>query len=268
MKFSSSSMAFFGALILAMGMAGCRRGPETTQPEPAPASPTAPAPGSSAEPETQLPTDTAQSPDSTSNPPSDEATTGTPLNPPQEAILTAEQADAQINLRSQPTTQSSEKGFGLVGNSVQLLRSAEGEGGYIWYYVQFENSEAEGWIRGDFIDTEGATAATPQVAATEEDALGEALDAICGGPENLNAYYSTQNYNIYICNSPNGLIYVSNEKGTSDTLVSQEVAATETGFLAQRGDYTYAIDSEALEVSQGNRSEPLLQERVEFSERY
>ena len=208
----------------------------------------------------------------------------TSIDPPQVATLVAQQADTQINLRSQPTTQAGEQGYGLVGDAVTLLKSAQGEGGVTWYYVQFASSGAEGWVRGDFVDTAvttatgttttGMTSATPPLAtgdpaiADTEDALGDALDAICGGPQNLSAYYSTQNYNIYICNSPSGLVYVGNEKGTSNTLVAQSVTATETGFVARSGEYTYSIDGAALEVSLDSDTLPLLQEPVESSERY
>ncbi len=92
---------------------------------------------------------TPETPDAPSNP-------GTAISPPQVATLTAEQADAQINLRSQPTTQASSPGYGLVGDPVQLLRAAEGEGELTWYYVKFDESGAEGWIRGDFISTGGS----------------------------------------------------------------------------------------------------------------
>ncbi|MEL6381996.1 MAG: SH3 domain-containing protein [Cyanobacteria bacterium J06626_18] len=205
------------------------------------------------------------------------AIAGDAIDPPQPAVLIAQQPDAQINLRSQPTTQSGEQGYGLVGDAVQLLQSANGDGGYTWYYVRFNSSGTEGWIRGDFINTENAggpaTAAvvgTPPAtaAAKAEDSLGEALDAICGGPENLNTYYQTQTYNVYICDSPNGLIYVGNEHGTSSTVVSQDVTPTATGFVARSGDYTYAIDETALEVSLESQSEPLLQEAVESAQRY
>ncbi|HSM82592.1 MAG TPA: SH3 domain-containing protein [Nodosilinea sp.] len=84
--------------------------------------------------------------------------TGTALNPPQAAQLIAAQPESQINLRSQPTTTSTAKGYGLVGDPVQLLRATQASDG-TWYYVQFEKSGAEGWIRGDFINTEGR--ATP-----------------------------------------------------------------------------------------------------------
>lgn len=198
----------------------------------------------------------------------------TNISPPQSATLIAEQLDAQINLRSRPTTESAEKGYGLVGNSVELLKSASGDDSFIWYYVQFEDSSAEGWIRGDFVDTDAAaaTAASPltteQAAADRRDGLGEALDAVCGGPANLSAYYDTERYNVYICNAPGGLTYVSNEKGTNNTLVSQSVKTTETGYAAENDDYTYYIDSTALTIHEGNSAEPFLQEAVQSSEFY
>jgi hypothetical protein len=96
--------------------------------------------------------ETPTAPTEPAEPPS---TPGTAISPPQAATLTATQADAQINLRSQPTTESNSPGYGLVGDPVQLLRAAEGEGELTWYYVKFDKSGAEGWIRGDFIRTGG-----------------------------------------------------------------------------------------------------------------
>ncbi|WP_017297861.1 SH3 domain-containing protein [Nodosilinea nodulosa] len=90
--------------------------------------------------------------------------TGQAVNPPQAAQLIAAEPGSKINLRSQPTTSSSAKGYGLVGDPVMLLRSAEASDG-TWYYVKFEQSGAEGWIRGDFINTEGrATPLSPQAS--------------------------------------------------------------------------------------------------------
>lgn len=83
---------------------------------------------------------------------------GTAVNPPQAAQLIADQPEAQINLRSQPSADSTAKGYGLVGDPVELLRSTEGSDG-TWYFVKFDKSGAEGWIRGDFINTAGR--ATP-----------------------------------------------------------------------------------------------------------
>ena len=38
-----------------------------------------------------------------------------------------------------------------VGDRVMVLESTKGDDGYIWYYVQFPESKAEGWIRGDLV---------------------------------------------------------------------------------------------------------------------
>ncbi|MBD2257473.1 SH3 domain-containing protein [Pseudanabaena sp. FACHB-2040] len=143
-------------------VAGCRRNetPEVVAPVPT---------------STEIPTaqtDSPTAPTATPAPTQPTTTTagaeGTTLNPPKSGRLTAQQAGAQVNLRSQPNAQSSSKGYGLVGDSVQLLRAAEGNDNLTWYYVKFQESGAEGWIRGDFIDTsDGPVAAASQsVAAT------------------------------------------------------------------------------------------------------
>jgi hypothetical protein len=92
--------------------------------------------------------------------------TGQAVNPPQSAQLIASEPGAQINLRSQPTTSSTARGYGVVGDPVQLLRTAQGSDG-TWYFVKFERSGAEGWIRGDFINTAGRAAPlSPQASAS------------------------------------------------------------------------------------------------------
>ncbi|HEY9762148.1 MAG TPA: SH3 domain-containing protein [Trichocoleus sp.] len=91
--------------------------------------------------------------------------TTTTINPPKSATLVAQDAQAQINLRSQPNAQSKAKGYGLVGDGVKLLKAAEGDDQLTWYYVRFNESGAEGWIRGDFIDTSGRVQAAPQTTA-------------------------------------------------------------------------------------------------------
>ncbi|WP_225885385.1 SH3 domain-containing protein [Leptolyngbya sp. KIOST-1] len=115
--------------------------------------------------------------------------TGEAVNPPQAAQLIAAQPEAQINLRSQPTTSSSARGYGLVGDPVQLLRQARASDG-TWYYVKFEKSGAEGWIRGDFINTEGrATPLSPQAAASSTcEGLMEGMS--------VTAFYDTNGFHL------------------------------------------------------------------------
>ena len=91
---------------------------------------------------------------------------------PAVGILTANSLDARINLRSEPSTSSSLRGYGLVGDVVQLQDAewsyymwSERELGNdwqpynsipAWYYVQFPSSRAEGWIRSDYIKIQKA----------------------------------------------------------------------------------------------------------------
>ncbi len=124
-----------------------------TEAQPGAIDPTEPAPGTN--PETGPSTGTTPTP----NPPEPGVGgTGQAVNPPQAAQLIASQPGSQINLRSRPTTSSDSNGYGLVGDSVMLLRSTTASDG-TWYFVKFDQSGAEGWIRGDFINTEGR--ATP-----------------------------------------------------------------------------------------------------------
>lgn len=69
----------------------------------------------------------------------------------QSARLVSRDRGAQINVRSQPTTESTAKHYGYAGDSVEVLDSTEGDDGYIWFYVRFNGSGSEGWVRGDFV---------------------------------------------------------------------------------------------------------------------
>lgn len=86
----------------------------------------------------------SQSPSSNSN------TTNSTL--PRQGILKAQQPDAKINLRSQPSRESKSRGYGLVNDNIEVLKVTQGGDGHTWYYVRFNSSRAEGWIRGDFIE--------------------------------------------------------------------------------------------------------------------
>ena len=187
---------------------------------------------------------------------------------PSSGTLTARDPDAQINLRSQPTTDSDSPGQGGAGDLVSVQKSVEGDDGYTWYYVTFDRREAEGWIRGDFIAIAAPTTPVSASAQTGENGPSAVLDATCGSPDNLNAYYRTLNFNIYICNLPEGYVYVGNEKGTPNTLVARSVTASQDGFVASNGGYDYVINAETLQIYEGTASEPILTEPVELAERY
>ena len=67
------------------------------------------------------------------------------------ARLTANDPGAQINVRTAPTTRANSPHYGVAGDWVEVLNSSDGGDGYIWYYVRFYQSGAEGWIRSDFL---------------------------------------------------------------------------------------------------------------------
>ena len=90
----------------------------------------------------------------------------TPIDPPQSASLTAEEANAEINVRSQPTVDSTSTGYGLVGDTVKLFKTVDGDDGFAWYYVELEGWDTEGWVRGDLIEITNATTTVNTADAT------------------------------------------------------------------------------------------------------
>jgi hypothetical protein len=117
----------------------------------------------------------------TTSPPASSTGQGTPINPPKAATLTAQEANSRINLRSEPNTSSTAKGYGLVGDSVQLLEAAPGDNDLTWYYVKFDESGAEGWIRGDFINTSGPVATDGGTVKIESFTTDELFASGAGG---------------------------------------------------------------------------------------
>lgn len=70
------------------------------------------------------------------------------------AILYSRDMGSQINIRSAPTAQSNSPHYGYGGDVVEILNEVLGSDGYYWYYIRFQGSQAEGWVRGDFITFE------------------------------------------------------------------------------------------------------------------
>ena len=58
---------------------------------------------------------------------------------------------SQINVRSGPGTDYVAQHYGLSGDRVFVLNEARGNDGYRWWYLQFKESGAKGWIREDFV---------------------------------------------------------------------------------------------------------------------
>uniref|UniRef100_A0A0C1R0Y9 SH3b domain-containing protein n=1 Tax=Tolypothrix bouteillei VB521301 TaxID=1479485 RepID=A0A0C1R0Y9_9CYAN len=79
------------------------------------------------------------------------------------ATLIGQEYGSRINLRSGPGTNFPDKGYGLVGDRVHILREVGGSPrdlatverqGSVWYRVGFPKSGARGWVREDFISPE------------------------------------------------------------------------------------------------------------------
>ncbi|MBD2110385.1 MULTISPECIES: SH3 domain-containing protein [Cyanophyceae] len=168
----------------------------------------------------------------------------TPIDPIRTAQLVTQGEGSQVNLRSQPTTQSDSRGYGLGGDVVTLLRLAEGEGGLSWYYVKFAQSEAEGWVRGDFIDT------SAQVAAPSP-TVEEITTGPCGDnrPE---AFFETKSFNIHLCQTPQGLSYIGTNKTNNKTLTTTDVRDSQGTYIAIDGNQQYHVSDQALAVYQVN----------------
>jgi hypothetical protein len=67
------------------------------------------------------------------------------------ALLEAEDASSRINVRSAPTLSAKTPHYGVVGDRVEVLRTAFDSDSYAWHYVRFRSSGAEGWVRVDFV---------------------------------------------------------------------------------------------------------------------
>jgi hypothetical protein len=67
------------------------------------------------------------------------------------AVLQTTDPESRVNIRSAPTTQANIQHYGVSGDRIETLRQAPGEGGYMWHYVRFNRSGAEGWVRGDLL---------------------------------------------------------------------------------------------------------------------
>lgn len=183
MKLQFRPAVMVGLLLGSFFLISCGQEPSQTEALSPTASPTTDQAAADA-PEVTTATDseTSAANADTTKPKADSSATAIPINPPQSATLKAKEADAQINLRSQPTTNSVAKGYGLVGDAVTLTQAADGADNFTWYYVKFAESGAEGWIRGDFINTAAAPSNTELAGAVSVDSYTvDELFAVDGG---------------------------------------------------------------------------------------
>lgn len=83
----------------------------------------------------------------------------------EEGELIAQDAKAQINVRSLANTEADIVAAGTVGDHVEILEHSIGNDGLIWYRVKLLKSDHSGWIRGDLIKVSGKPTA-PKAAKT------------------------------------------------------------------------------------------------------
>lgn len=199
---------------------------------------------------------------------------GEALSVPQEAVLAAQDPDAEINVRTHPRIDAEAIDVGIAGDAVEVLRVASADGGDDWYYIRLTNGAITGWVRSDFVEVTSPIIPAMATRAGGEDILSAALDTHCGGPNTIAAYYETASFIVYICTPNNRPVYVSNEIGTSQVLVTEEVQVieeTDMGYIALQDNFEYHISGIELavyRVDDQGESTPVLQERVTAAKRY
>ncbi|HIK45354.1 MAG TPA: SH3 domain-containing protein [Leptolyngbyaceae cyanobacterium M65_K2018_010] len=232
--------------------------------------------GSSPEPETEaspsVTQETATPSPAVTDSPAEETIGGfraTVIDPPRVTQLATQNTGSQINLRSQPTTLSPILGQGQAGDPVRLLRLAEGEAGYSWYYVQFTQSEQEGWVRGDFVDTANATAAAPESSPSTAQPVVARATQPCGG-DRQEAHFESPSLTIYLCQTAQGVRFIGTNKTTQESLVTDDVTNNQGIYIAIDGNLQYHVSDTAIavyQVSNGSYSQ-LKGEPVQSFERF
>lgn len=78
-------------------------------------------------------------------------------------VLTVRDTGSWINIRSGPSTTSTVRHLGRAGDRIETLTQQRGTDGYTWYYVQFSNTGAQGWVREDLISLTSGNPTVPAV---------------------------------------------------------------------------------------------------------
>lgn len=257
-------------LFLSIALAGCD--PRAIPPVVAPADETPPAPGS------------ASGAVENNDKPDDRAGTGleqdvglpeAALAVPQEAVLVAEDPEAQINMRADPDAEAAVIEAGFVGDKGVASHLFAAEDGYEWYYIRLSPEKRRGWVRADFVDIVTLPTAAAMVTDGEGiDVLSAALDDHCGGPKAIEAYYETDNFIMYVCRLRDRPLYISNEIGTPQVLITEAVERLDGAtveYIARQDNYEYHMSDVELVVyriaDQGALIQ-VLQERVTTARQY
>ncbi|MGD1943622.1 MAG: SH3 domain-containing protein [Leptolyngbyaceae cyanobacterium] len=192
------------------------------------------------------------------------------------ATIIAENPGAEVNVRSQPSATSTPIGYGQVGDTVVLGRAAPATDGHTWHYVTFQNASTVGWVRSDLLDIPPATPSSSDepAAATlgaQSDVLTQALDEHCGNARAIEAYFATQSHTIYVCKLRHQRLYLSQEQGTEQVVIAQDVEALGGGYIIGNDNFEYRLDSGSLVIvrfDDSGQQEEVLREAVVYTERY
>ncbi len=197
-----------------------------------------------------------------------------------QAIIRAEEPDAAVTVRSQPSTDAIPLGYGTVGDTVVLEREETNEAGELWHYVVFQQG-LKGWVRSDLLAIQApspggnetkvdgeSTQAVPAVSETQ--ALRSALDEACADGKAIEASFITPNHSIYVCQVRGNHLYFSQEKGTTQVIRVSDVEAIGEGYFVTNGDYEYRIDPRSFVIVRidGDQQKEVLRETVLYTEHY
>lgn len=64
---------------------------------------------------------------------------------------------SRVNVRQSPSTSAPIRHYGIGGDRVNILQRTNAPDGYLWYFVEFPNSGARGWVRGDLVRVDGGS---------------------------------------------------------------------------------------------------------------
>lgn len=71
-------------------------------------------------------------------------------------VLSAENANATINIRTRPTLESTSIYLGRPGDRITVIEEVMGGDRLPWYFIQLEGDNVAGWVRGDLVSFAGA----------------------------------------------------------------------------------------------------------------
>lgn len=193
------------------------------------------------------------------------------------AIITAQEANARINIRTSPSVDSEPVSYALVGDEFLLNQSETDTSGNVWHHVTSLDGELSGWVHGEFLKIQSSSIEGTRTSSFieedihEEDILKDALAKSCGVPLKVHAYFLTQNHIIYLCYRRDNLIYVSQEKGTEHVISVDAVKVLQDSYVIANETYEYHLDAKTFRVvhmDDEGKETAILSDPIIHSEQY